>query len=120
MFAVRTKQRKGGCMVQMDEFIWKRYMEDIEGMFRDAATSLDLQHRAVMAKAITAMLIQEPPFKLTDENIINYLKSPDDIKRQIFVQYGYFDPRLESSLQEAVLCIDNIKEPLLNSIKNAR
>ncbi|EPM7908585.1 hypothetical protein ACTQ76_001145 [Vibrio alginolyticus] len=107
-------------MVQMDEFIWKRYMEDIEGMFRDAVTSLDLQHRAVMAKAITAMLIQEPPFKLTDENIIYYLKSPDDIKRQIFVQYGYFDPRLESSLQEAVLCIDNIKEPLLNSIKNAR
>lgn len=114
---MRTKQGKGVRMVHMEEFLWKRYMEDMEHVFLDALAFVSDQHRVVLAKALTAIFAEDAPFELSDENILAYLKSTDAIKRQIFIKYGYFEPRFDLPLQELVLCIDDIKEPLLKSIK---
>ncbi|EIV8652653.1 hypothetical protein [Vibrio parahaemolyticus] len=74
----------------MEEFLWKRYMEDMEHVFLDALAFVSDQHRVVLAKALTAIFAEGAPFELSDENILAYLKSNDVIKRQIFISMVTF------------------------------
>lgn len=60
-------------MVHMEEFLWKRYMEDMEHVFLDALAFVSDQHRVVLAKALTAIFAEDAPFELSDENILVYL-----------------------------------------------